>query len=58
MCTRYIHLGNQWVPGSGGAGTCTNKGLFYWWPLEFEPESSAIKPRNRFEDEVTFTIET
>ena len=32
----FVHLGNNWVPGEGGPGTCTNGGLFYWWPLQFD----------------------
>lgn len=31
----FVHVGNNWVPGNGGAGTCTNGGLLYFWPLEF-----------------------
>ena len=25
-----VHLSNNYVPGDGGAGTCTNEGLLYW----------------------------
>jgi hypothetical protein len=31
-----VWVGINYIPGSGGAGTCTNAGLIYWWPLEFD----------------------
>ena len=40
--TTYLHLGNNWVPGNGGAGTCTNGGLLYWYPLEFAADGSIV----------------
>ena len=54
--TRYIHLGNQWVPGAGGEGTCSNAGLFYWWPLGFDTDGN-IEPITKFSSEASFTIE-
>lgn len=51
----YIHLGNNWVPGAGGAGTCTNQGLLYWWPLQFHPNGSIAEIR--WKDRVSFEME-
>ena len=54
---QWIHLGNAWVPGRGGEGTCTNGGLLYWWPLRFSPNGSVV-PITAFEDSVSFELET
>ena len=31
----YMWVGNNFVPGDGGEGTCTNHALLYWWPIHF-----------------------
>lgn len=36
----FVWLGNNFVPGAGGAGTCANQGLYYWYPLEFAPDGA------------------
>lgn len=54
---QWIHLGNQWVPGNGGEGTCSNGGLLYWWPLHFAANGSIV-PITRFEDNVQFELST
>ena len=36
----YVWLGNNYVPGAGGAGTCTNEGLLYFSPLRFAANGS------------------
>jgi hypothetical protein len=28
---QLIWVGNNFVPGNGGNGTCTNEAAFYWW---------------------------
>lgn len=53
---QYIHLGNQWVPHNGGAGTCTNEGLLYWWPLEFTNDGNIV-PLKEFKSTVSFELE-
>jgi beta-xylosidase len=53
---QWIHLGNQWVPGNGGEGTCTNGGLLYWWPLNFHPNGSIVAI-SEFEESVSFEFE-
>ena len=55
--TEYVHLGNQWVPGAGGEGTCTNEGLLYWWLLKFTKDGS-IAPLTKFEPHITFEMES
>ena len=52
---QYIHVGNQWVPGRGGAGTCTNGGLLYWWPLSFMANGSIV-PIRAFNKTATFQM--
>ena len=54
--TQYVHLGNQWVPGRGGEGTCSNGGLFYWWPLQFTTDGSIV-PITKFHSTVEFQAE-
>jgi hypothetical protein len=51
---QYVHLGNQWVPGQGGEGTCTNGGLLYWWPLSFTSNGSIAEIK--WKDEVSFEM--
>lgn len=36
----YVWVGNNFIPGEGGPGTCTNGGLLYWSPLAFRPDGS------------------
>jgi hypothetical protein len=51
----YLHVSNNWVPGNGGQGTCSNGGLLYWYPLQFAPDGSI---RNiTWEDTVQFELE-
>lgn len=50
----YIHVGNNYVPGGGGKGTCTNEGLLYWWPLQFTANGT-VRPIE-WRDEVSFEM--
>ena len=52
----YIHLGNNYVPGRGGAGTFTNKGLLYWYPLQFDPHNSTTLLPLKWQDTVSFDM--
>ena len=48
----FLHLSNNYVPGPGGAGTCTNEGLLYWYPLQFADNGTLLGLT--WEDEVRF----
>jgi hypothetical protein len=49
-----VHLSNNYVPGEGGEGTCTNGGLLYWYPLQFGSDGQL---RNlTWRDEVRFEM--
>ena len=50
----FLWVGNNFIPGEGGAGTCTNGGLLYWWPLRFHTNGSIAQMA--WNDSVSFPL--